>query len=241
MYFSSNKGMIWIRRANVTHFGVMMLSSESRDFVEFPLLLISLVRNKWLLSKAGINGDPVGFIAGFPTVFISICAQRLGWIYFGLDLSPTCVSRTLLHSADRFIISHLLHHQQHYHQLYYHRHHHHHLVVTFSSRKIITATFLWKRADKVAVLLSKYFKSFDCFFLTWIIYHRFRMAFGSHVMQLVSCTFNLFAITGQITDDNVTIYTKITVNWKLACKIFSELVCAVPLAWQLSEWLWAFL
>ena len=117
MYFSSNKGMIWIRRANETHFGMMMLSSESRDFVEFPLLLILLVRNKWLLFKAGINGDRVGFIAGFPTVFISICAQRLGWIYFGLDLSPTCVSRTLLHSASRFIRS-CLHHQQHYHQLY---------------------------------------------------------------------------------------------------------------------------
>ena len=98
-----------------------------RDFVEFPLLLILLVRNKWLLFKAGINGDPVGFIAGFPTVFISICAQRLGWIYFGLDLSPTCVSRTLLHSASRFIRS-CLHHQQHDHQLYYHCHHHQHYL-----------------------------------------------------------------------------------------------------------------
>ena len=85
------------------------------------------MRNKWLLFKAGINGDPVGFIAGFPTVFISICAQRLGWIYFGLDLSPTCVSRTLLHSASRFI-RRCLHHQQHDHQLYYHCHHHQHYL-----------------------------------------------------------------------------------------------------------------
>ena len=122
------------------------------------------MRNKWLLFKAGINGDRVGFIAGFPTVFIAICAQRLGWIYFGLDLSPTCVSRTLLHSANGFIRS-CLHHQQHTRQLYYHRHHHHHLGVTFSlPRKIITATFPCKRADKVAVLRTKYYKSFDCFF-----------------------------------------------------------------------------
>ena len=148
MYFSSNKGMIWIRSANETHFGMMMLSSETllnSLFFSFYLcatsgcclkpglmeILLDLLLDFLLFSFLFVRRDWVGFILVWiyrqPACRAHSCTPPADLSGGVSTISSTTTSCIIIATITSTTYPHQHHQNQHH---FYHSHQPHALTVS---------------------------------------------------------------------------------------------------------------